>query len=66
MRIWVDIESGTWGEAKNIRFIDFDMTSPVERDFYETFAEKSDSYRMEAGEKWGVEPQTLTWRQADN
>lgn len=44
MKIWIDIESGTYGNAENLVFVDvLDWTN----DEFDRFAEMSDSDRSE-------------------
>jgi hypothetical protein len=47
MRVWVDIESGTWGDATNIRILN------VDDEKVEEFAELPDSDRSGAARYYG-------------
>ena len=47
---WVDLESGTYGEAGNIRFIRFGEDQQV---LVDAFVEGSDNYRIAAAKAWG-------------
>lgn len=44
MRIWIDLESGTYGNAENLVFVD---VNDWNNDEFDKFAELSDSERSE-------------------
>lgn len=52
-RIWVDIESGTYGDAENIRIIDVPENHT---ELLQAFDETTDRVRAQIAEAFGVKP----------
>lgn len=56
-RIWVDIESGTYGDAENIRIIDIPEDHT---ELLQAFDEATDRVRAQMAEAFGVRPGSRT------
>lgn len=49
VRVWVDTDSGTWGDPSKLRFVELEVTA------LNKFADASDEDRIDEAQKWGTE-----------